>query len=308
VAYPLVVEYHRTGQWLTMQLGWEHEDRIKADYTQALRVAQEADVVIFCGGHNRWTEGEAFDRTFAMPAQVEQLLLDTLALNPNTMVVLTAGGNVDMTRWLDQVKALLHVWYPGQEGGRAVADLLLGKVNPSGKLPATFEARLEDRSSFTCYHDDDGDKHVAIADGLFCGYRAVDRAHTVPAFPFGFGLSYTTFAYTHLSLSSPRVRRGETVMVRVEVMNTGTRAGAEVVQLYLSDEEATLPRPVKELKGFAKVMLSPSERQTVEIPISTRALEFFDPARGWVSEPGRFAVLIGASALDIRLQATFDLI
>jgi len=306
VAYPLTVEFRRTGYWVSMQLGWEFEDNVRHDYEMAMSAAREADLVIFCGGHTRWTEGEGFDRTFAMPAKVENMLLETLAINPNTIVVLTGGGNVDMSNWLDRVKAVLHVWYPGQEGGRAVADLLLGKANPSGKLPASFETRWEDRSSFDNYHDDDGDKRVQITDGIFFGYRGVDRDHTQPAFPFGFGMSYTTFAYENLRFSSPVMRRGETLTVLLDVVNTGMRSGAEVVQLYLGDDVASLPRPIKELKGFAKIFLQPGERQTVEIQLTERELEYFDPACGWVAEAGKFTVLIGASALDIRLQASFE--
>ena len=306
-ATPLIVEYRGIGFWNSVQIGWEPDEAVQQDYQAALDAARDADVVLFCGGHTRWSEGEGFDRSFAMPERVEKLLLDTLAINPNTIVLLTAGGNVDMRRWLDRVKGLLHIWYPGQEGGRAVADLLLGRVNPSGKLPATFETRWEDRSSFSSYHNEDGDKHVRLADGIFCGYRAVDREQTTPTFPFGFGLSYTTFAYENLTISAPLLHRGETLLARVEVVNTGARAGAEVVQLYLGDDITTLPRPAKELKGFAKIFLQPGERQTVEIPITERELQFFDPAKGWVAEAGRFTILIGASAGDIRLEGSFEL-
>jgi beta-glucosidase len=230
------------------------------------------------------------------------------AANENTAVLLHAGGNVDMEGWLDSVKGLLHMWYPGQNGGQAAGEILFGQVNPSGKLPATFEQNLEDRGSTDCYHDEDDDKRVQLYDGVFTGYRHFDREGIEPRFPFGFGMSYTSFEYSDLQLSTDTVDVAEGLTARFQLTNTGDRAGAEVAQLYLADVDATVPRPPKELKGFARVELEPGENRTVEIELGPEALEFFDMDTGeWTSEPGEFRVLVGSSSRDIHLEATFRL-
>ena len=302
--YPVEVLYRRGGDYNGVAVGWEFRD-IEAEHRAAGELARRSDVVVFCGGHSSVTEGEGFDREFALPPEQEDLLLALAEVNPRLVVVLTAGGNVDMRRWIDRVPALLHAWYPGQEGGTAVAEILAGVTNPSGKLPATFERALEDRSSHACYHDADGDKRVALTDGVFAGYRHHDRTGVAPQFPFGFGLSYTTFAYENLRVPARMTARGS-LKVRCDVRNTGKRAGTEVVQLYLHDIEASVPRPVKELKGFAAVALEPGEKKTVEFTLAVRDLQFFCPRRHeWVAEPGEFEVLVAASAADVRLHARF---
>ena len=304
--YPVTLEYRRTRGWNAFCFGWEHSDRLRSARQAVVDAARDAEVVIFCGGHTSRTEGEGFDRTFGMDPELEKQLGDVAAVNANTVVVLTAGGNVDMQAWIDSVKGLVHAWYPGQEGGTAVAEILFGDVNPSGKLPVTFEKRLEDRSSFDCYHDDDGDKHVALTDGIMTGYRHCDARGIEPQFPFGFGLSYTTFAYDALRLSTDTMRPDDVLNVSFDIVNTGARAGAEVAQLYIRDEESSLPRPVKELKGFVKVQLEPGERRTVSIELDATALRFYDPDKGWTVEPGGFEVLVGASCTDIRLRGKFS--
>jgi beta-glucosidase len=302
--YPIEVLYRRTFNSNGLALRWEYRN-LAEEREEALTAARGAEVVIFCGGHSNWSEGEGFDRTFAMPPAQEDLLQALSQAHPKVIAVITAGGNIDMRGWIDRVPALLYAWYPGQEGGTAIAELLSGKVNPSGKLPATFERCLEERSSFHCYHDSDGDKHVEIADGIFTGYRHHDRNGVPPRFPFGFGLSYTTFAYENLRLD-PVMKRKGTLKVRFDVVNTGPRAGTEVAQLYLADAEASVPRPVKELKGFATVTLKPGQRKTVTLTMKPRHLEFFDlDRRQWVAEPGEFVVSVGASAADIRLTGSF---
>ncbi len=179
-------------------------------------------------------------------------------------------------------------------------------MNPSGRLPATFERQLEDRSSCSCYLDADGDRRVLLADGVFTGYRHHDRTGVPPQFPFGFGLSYTSFAYRNLSCPAT-MAAGGTLTVRVELANTGARAGIEVVQLYLRDCEASVPRPYKELKGFVPVALQAGESRTVELTLREQDLHFFCPRQhAWLAEPGRFEVLIGASAADIHLTGAFQ--
>lgn len=307
-ACPVLVEYRSVRYCNNMiRVGWEPYAAVQAERDDAVRLAADADAVILCAGFNPDLESESFDRPFTMPYEQDELIRAVAAVNPRTAVVLTAGGNLEMTRWIDRVPAVLLAWYPGQEGGYAVADLLFGRATPGGKLPATFEAHWEDRSSYTCYHDDDGDKRVALTDGVFGGYRHHDRTGVAPLFPFGHGLSFTTFAYENLRISSERLRPGETLLAQFDLVNTGDREGAEVAQLYVSDEEASVPRPARELKGFVKVHLQPGERRTMEIPIEERHLQFYDPlAHVWTAEPGRFTVRIGASAADIRLTGAFE--
>jgi len=288
-----------------MQFGWDHASILRPGYDEAVRLARESEVVVFCGGHSRFSEGEGCDRDFAMPAEVEDLLRDVSAVNPRTLVVLSSGGNIDMRSWAGRVPGIMHAWYPGQEGGTAIAEIISGMVNPSGKSPITLEINPEDRSSFSSYHDGDKDRRVRISDGVFCGYRHVDRGGPAPRFAFGHGLSYTTFAYKDLEVSREMLGRGESLTVAVTITNTGMMAGAEVVQLYLSDDVASLPRPVQELKGFAKVRLEPGASARVEIPVTEADLRFFHPEQGWIAEAGTFTVRVGASSADIRLRGTF---
>jgi len=307
-SYTIVLENKITRQWGRIHFGWEHAEAAALDNEIALAAAREADVVILCTGFNKATEGEGADRTFALPPALEAFIPQVAAANPNLVLALTAGGNVDMQPWLDKVKGLLHVWYPGQEGGTAVGELLFGDVNPSGKLPVTFEKRLEDRSSFDCYHDEDGDKRVLLKDGIFGGYRHFDRAQIEPQFPFGFGLSYTSFAYDKLRLSSDTIAPEGTLTVTFEITNTGARAGAESAQLYVSDVESSHPRPVKELKGFTKVQLEPGETQKASITLNMQAFRYFDPEwKQWIIEPGEFKIQIGASSADIRLTGAVEM-
>jgi hypothetical protein len=196
--------------------------------------------------------------------------------------------------------------YDGVAAANAGLDLEMptgAHMNAAQLLPATFEKCLEDRSSFACYHDHDKDKRVALTDGIFGGYRHVDKTGIAPQFPFGFGLSYTTFAFENLRVSVKTVKAGQPVTVSCDVVNTGTRAGAEVVQLYVRDVRCSVPRPIKELKGFAKVQLAPGARDTVHIELDDRAFRFWHPDHGWTIEPGAFELLLGASAQDIRLTA-----
>jgi beta-glucosidase len=304
--YRLVIEAKPFGLWTVMRFGWEPSRAQYVDYDAALAAAREADAVIVSVGFVKEWEGEGFDRSFALNASMEKLIEDAAAANGRTIVMVYAGGAVDMRRWIDRVRGLLYVWYPGQEGGLAMAEALLGKINPSGKLPATFERRLEDRSSFTSYHDADEDKRVALTDGVFGGYRHFDRAGIEPLFPFGFGLSYTTFAVSNLRLSASSIPAGGRLTATVDITNTGPMKGAEVVQLYIRDVAASHPRPVKELKDFAKVSLKPGQTKTVSFKIGKEALRYWNPdQRGWTIEPGEFEVLIGTSSRDIHQRATF---
>jgi beta-glucosidase len=266
-----------------------------------------ADAVILCVGFSPDTEGEGADRTFALPAGQDGLIRQVAGLNKNVIVVIAAGGNVDMTGWLDRVPAVLHAWYPGQEGGAALADLLFGDFSPSGKLPASFERRWEDNPVFHSYYEQAG-KRVAYAEGIFLGYRYYDLSATKPLFPFGFGLSYTRFQYSGLHIS-PRESSGpDSVTVSFDVKNVGHRAGAEVAELYVGDSHAGVPRPVKELKSFAKVFLRPGEQKEVTLTLDRRSFSYFDVKNNrWTADPGDFSILVGSSSAQIELKGVFTL-
>lgn len=301
VDVPIEVLYRGAAGFNGICVGWEFLD-IQSNRGAALDLASESDAVLYCCGFSNQSEGEGFDREFAMPAEQEDFLLDLLERNGNVAVVLTGGGNLDMRRWVDRVPALLHAWYPGQEGGTALAELLSGTATPSGKLPATFERAPEDRSSHPCYHDTDNDKRVLLDDGVFTGYRHHERTGVEPLFPFGHGLSYTTFEYENVACSEALSEHGG-VAVALDVINTGSREGVEVVQLYVRDCEASVPRPAQELKDFATVSLKPGERRRLHFDLAPRAFQFFCPRRcQWTAEPGEFDIRIGASSTDIRLQ------
>ncbi len=304
--YSIRIEFKKTRFFTGMQFGWCATDGGAAEIAECVQLASRADAAIVTVGWDNVSEAEGFDRQFSMSPELEQLLLRVAEVQPNTIVVVTAGGNLDMDRWAPRVAGVIHTFYPGQAGGQAIAEIVFGLVNPSGKLPFTMERRQEERSSFDCYQDDDGDRRVRLSDGIFTGYRHADARGIEPRYPFGFGLSYTTFEYGPISLSASsvpvsRLQAGENVVVSVEVKNTGERGGGEVVQVYVSDEEASLPRPPKELKGFARLALAPGESRLVEVALGAAAFSFYDPAQhAFRVEPGRFRIHVGASSRDLR--------
>jgi beta-glucosidase len=214
--------------------------------------------------------------------------------NPHTVVVLNVGAPVTMP-WVEQTPAVLNAWFPGEEGGHAIADILFGDVNPSGRLPETFPRRLEDSPSWGHYPGKDG--VVDYADGIYVGYRHFDKQNIDPLFCFGHGLSYTKFEYTDLKVSPQEVT--------LKVRNTGSRDGAEVVQLYIQPLAPSIDRPVKELKAFRRIDLKHGETSTVTLTLDDRSLAYFDPAKKtWVTDPGKYEVLVGSSSRDIRLKGT----
>jgi beta-glucosidase len=275
---------------------------------RAVAAAKSADAVIYIGGlnHDRGFDCEGADRTsLKMPYGQDELIQKIVAANPKTIVVLE-GTMVEMDSWLDQVPAVLQAWFPGMEGGNALARILFGDVNPSGKLPATFPKKLSDTpaSAFGrgAYPGTNG--VVVYAEGLLVGYRWFGAKNIEPLFPFGFGLSYTKFEYSNLKLMS-----GDTgVTAQFEVKNTGAVAGAEVAQLYIHPENPSVTRPEKELKGFKKVLLNAGETQTISIPLKPGAFAFYDPdKKGWVAEKGDYKILVGGSSRDIALQDSYRL-
>jgi beta-glucosidase len=305
--YHVRIEYHWEGesQWRTVRLGCTlptSSDPIG----DAVALAEKSDVaIVFAGLTDEW-ESEGVDRAdMELCGDQVELIERVASVNPNTVVVLNTGSPITMN-WLDRVAAVVQAWYPGQEVGSAVADVLFGDVNPSGKLPQTFPKRLKDNPAYVNYPGENG--LVYYGEGIFVGYRYYDKKDIEPLFPFGHGLSYTTFAYQNLSLDAAEYVPGDEIRVSVDVTNTGDRAGKEVVQLYVRDVESRLVRPEKELKAFAKVALEPGQTKTVTLTLDRDALSFYNPARKrWMTEAGEFQVLVGSSAHDIRLTGSFML-
>ncbi len=271
---------------------------------KAVEAAKQADVALVFAGMPMAYESEGGDRpNMKLPGQQDELIREVAAANPNTVVVLNAGSPVEMP-WVDQVAGLMIVYYPGQEGGNAITNVLFGDTNPSGKLTITLPKKLEDNPAYINYP---GAQEIHYGEGIFVGYRYYDFKGIEPLFPFGHGLSYTSFEYNDLQVPET-VSKGQPVTMQVTVKNTGERAGKEVVQVYVRDVEAGLVRPVKELKRFEKVTLQPGESKTLSFTLDERALSFYDPYRGgWIAEPGKFEVLVGSSSRDIRRQAGFTL-
>ncbi len=266
-------------------------------------------IVVVGLGHRPGHDSEVRDRrSLELPPAQRRLIRDTARANPNTVVVLVAGSPLEMD-WADEVPAILMAWYPGMEGGRAIADALLGVVNPSGRLPVSFPERLEDSPAHRSPATFPGDGHeVRYAEGVFVGYRHFDRAGVAPRFPFGHGLSYTRFEYTGLQVERELWEGDGELAVAVELRNVGPRPGAEVVQLYLGDPECSVPRPPRELKGFRKLRLEPGESARVEFRLGVRDLAFFsEAARAWVAEAGAFTLEAGGSSRALPLRAEFRL-
>ena len=276
---------------------------------RAVAAAKSADAVIYIGGlnHDKGFDCEGADRKdMKLPYGQDELIQKIAAANPKTIVVLE-GTMVEMGAWLDKVSAVLQAWYPGMEGGNALAKVLFGDVNPSGKLPATFPKKLNDSPAHELNNYPGTNGTVTYAEGLLVGYRWFDTKHIEPQFPFGFGLSYTTFKYSNLKLI-PDAGTNGIVTAQFELENTGKVPGAEVAELYLHETNPALPRPEKELKGFKKVFLQPGEKRTVSILLNHAAFEYYDAAKkSWLTKDDDFEVLIGSSSRDLRLRGVWHL-
>ena len=273
----------------------------------AVQIAKECDVALVFA---RDFETEGDDRAgITMPDEQDEMISAVVKANPRTVVVLNTGCMVLVNRWAEAVPAILQAWYPGQDDGRVITDVLLGNANPSGKLPISFPRTRADIGIATAEQYPGVDGRGAYSEGIFIGYRRFDKENIAPAFPFGHGLSYTTFDYSNLKLSRSPIKPGESLSVEVQIKNIGRREGAEVVQLYIQDVQASLPRPVKELKGFEKVTLRPGQAKVLRIDLYARSMSFYDPGqKRWIVEPGRFKVLVGSGSRDIRLTGEFEIV
>ncbi|HZE44115.1 MAG TPA: glycoside hydrolase family 3 C-terminal domain-containing protein [Steroidobacteraceae bacterium] len=273
----------------------------------AEQFAAQADAVIVAVGFDYASEAEAWDRAFELPPGQDELLRKVCAANKRCIVVVNSGGAVDTTAWLERVPALLQAWYLGQDGGEAVAKILFGTVNPSGHLPVTFERRWQDNPVHDSYYPEPGTSQVRYKEGVFVGYRGYEARNIKPQFPFGFGLSYTSFEYRDLE-----VRKTNTPDHAYEavfsVKNIGSRAGAAVPQLYISAPNSAVPRPKKELKGFTKFLLQPGESRQVVLPLDARSFAYFDVAgKRWRADAGVYRVLIGESTEQIALTGAVQI-
>ncbi len=299
------IEYYDDRGGAVAQFGWRAVE--DSSLLAAMETARSADVALVFVGDDNSIESEGSDRTsLDLPSGQERLIRKIAGVNKNTVVVLTTGAPVLMNGWLDKVPALLEAWFDGEEEGNAIADVLFGDVNPSGKLPVTFLKQWKDSPGFATYPGKNGE--TEYAEGIFVGYRYFDKNDIAPLFPFGFGLSYTSFAYDDLRVTPGKATAGKPVSVSVRVRNSGKRSGAETVQLYVREVMPPVPRPPKELKGFAKVELQPGEAKTAHFKLDNRAFAHYDAAKKrWVVDPGKYEILVGSSSRDIRMRRPVEM-
>jgi beta-glucosidase len=298
--------------------GAEGSPAIPAEYLDEVK---SADLVVVCTGFRQAPdfkyydanpsefdqEGEGGDRPYQLPPGQEETILAAAKLNPKTVVILNAGGSVATANWINRVGTFLQAYYPGQNGGKAIAEILFGKVNPSGKLPFSWEKKWEDSAAYGNYPDyQTKPYHNTYKEGVFLGYRWFDKKGIAPLFPFGFGLSYTTF-----SLSGLEVKEGSggSYTATATVKNVGARSGAEVVQLYITPPEGGEPRPLRELKGFTRTELAPGESKQVTISFNRKDLAYWNPkTKQWTVTPGTYEVLVGSSSEDLPLHAAIQIL
>jgi len=302
-------------------------DKLKKVFGDRLNYVKEptpeqiksADVVLCNIGTD---DSEGWDRSFSLPKDQENKVTECVNNNPNTIVIVSSGSGIRMTDWNDKAKAIIYAWYPGQIGNTALAEIISGKTNPSGKLPITIEKEFKDSPGYGYIPageklytgwDGEGEKAHKVYDinykeGIFVGYRWYEHEKIEPLYPFGFGLSYTTFEYSGLEVSPDKFNEKDEVTVSFNIKNMGDVEGMETAQLYVQDVESSLPRPFKELKGFKKVNLKPGKGTTVEIKLDNKAFSFWNPAtKDWFAEKGKFIIHIGSSSQDIKLKKEIEL-
>lgn len=300
--YNIMIEYYDNDQGAVAIAKFEkiNDGKIKS-------ILKKYKNVVLCVGLDSGLEYEGGDRPFALPEGQNILINKVASMHKNVVVVVNAGGGIDFTKWIDNVQGVLLAWYPGQEGGNAVGEILSGKVNPSGKLPATIEKRWEDNPVFNSYYDKGNDtyKRVQYSEGIFVGYRGYEKNNIKPLFPFGFGLSYTTFKYDNLNISK---KDNNKVNVEFDIKNTGKVAGAEVAQVYVRDIKSSVLRPVKELKGYEKVYLKKGETKHVVIELDSSSFAFYDVNKhDFIIESGSFEIMVGSSSDNILMNSVIEM-
>lgn len=303
--YDLLVKFAKTGRRADLSINWDYENL--AYLEEAKKLAANSDAVILTVGlSGQMGDTEAGDRRRMelFPAQ-EKLINEITKINKNCVVVVVAGSAVTMDNWLENAPAVLFAWYPGEQGGNAIADIIFGKENPAGRLPITFV------KSASQYPDDFYTLGHAIEykEGIYVGYRYFDKYQEEVLFPFGYGLSYTTFDYSNLKISKSEKDGKIKVVVTADIRNIGSRDGDEVVQLYIHDVEASVDRPEKELKGFQRINLKSGETKTLTFTLNEDDFSFWDDSKNaWIAEPGEFEIRIGKSSENILLKKTFELV
>lgn len=278
---------------------------------EVAKLASMADAAVVAVGFDPATESEGFDRSYNLPWGQDELIQAVAAANKKTIVTLTAGGGVATAKWINDVPVFLHDWYPGEEGGKAIAEILFGQHSPEGHLPFSFAKSWEQNPTHDNYypapHKPGETPHVNYAEGVYVGYRYYTSKHVEPLFPFGFGLSYTTFSFSNLTVSPADASPNGPITVSFDVTNTGQREGADVAQLYVGDPSAKIDRPVKELKGYKKVRLEPGKTEHVTLALNHRSLAYWDTAsNNWKVDPGKFIVYVGDSSEHTPLTQDFE--
>ncbi|WP_299570488.1 glycoside hydrolase family 3 C-terminal domain-containing protein [uncultured Shewanella sp.] len=286
-------------------LGWETPNSLYNSESEYLNAAKSADAVIYYAGLSHADDRESIDRPdMKLPGQQDEIISKLLSVNPNTVIFIIGGSAVEMP-WAEKANAIAWGWYGGMEAGHAYTDVLFGDVNPSGKLPITLPKKLQDTAPIAL--NDYNEKESLYSEGVFIGYRWFEQQKIVPEFPFGHGLSYSEFSYDDIKFSSSKLSGDDTLTVTASITNTSKTDGAEVVQLYLYDMKASVPRPLKELKGFDKVWLKAGQTGKVSFNLNKRDLSFWDvKTNDWLAESGEFKVMLGSSVEDIRLHKSFQ--
>jgi beta-glucosidase len=311
--HKVVVEHHGRPGFLGMRFRFGIVSQSGYVDPAAEKLAAEADAVILTVGFDPQSESEGSDRTFHLPPGQDQLIEKIAGINPRTIVVITSGGGVDMNGWLDRVPAVLESWYSGEEGGASLAQILFGDADPSGRLPVTFERRWADNPVHDSYYPEPGTDRVVYKEGVFVGYRGYERGDIKPLFPFGYGLSYTTFRYGHLKIqrsggkapSGDPPAAGLHYEVSWDVTNTGRRSGADVSEVYVGELHPAVPRPARELKGFVRVNLRPGQTRRAKVELNGRSFSYFDTsAHEWRVDPGSFEIFVGNSVDRLPLHGT----
>lgn len=304
--YDVVLEYSRRAGYVASLGGYTGVRMSWASLVAPSDIASYDAVLVAAGNSNEY-EGEGFDHMWELPEFQGQLIQSIASQNPHTIVALHGGTGLKVSDWVDQVAGLLHAFYPGQNGGQALAEIIYGRVNPSGKLPMSLERNLQDNPIYNYFPQFDNNgtiTQISYAGDLLLGYRGYEKMGTKPLYPFGYGLSYTQFRYSNISVNPPVAFGNTPVRVSFNVTNTGQRAGAEVAELYVGQRNPRLTRPIKELKGFQKVLLQPGQTRRVTIELNGRSLAYYNPNRSaWVIDSDVFNIAVGAASDDIRLRA-----